>query len=94
MLFVPYGRILRHDGNPPLLFEIHGVHHPLCDLLILPEGAGLLEHGIDEGRLAVIDVGDDDDISYVLFSQLCCCSFKKASPLVRRMISLDQGKGG
>ncbi len=78
---VPYGRILRHDGNPPLFFKIHGVHDPLCDLLILPEGASLLEHGIDEGCFTVINVGDDDNISNVLFSQVYCRSFKRHPPL-------------
>ena len=78
---VPYGRILRHDGNPPLPFEIHRVHHPLCDLLILPEGASLLEHGINEGRFTMINVGNDNNISYVLLSQMCCLSFKRHPPL-------------
>ena len=30
-----------------------------------PEGAGLAQHGVDEGGLAVIDVGDDGDVADV-----------------------------
>ena len=30
------------------------------------EGPGLPEHGVDEGGLAVIDVGDDGDVAQVL----------------------------
>ncbi len=78
---VPYGRILRHDGNAPFAFEIHGVHHPLRYFLMLPEGARLLEHGIDKSRFAVINVGNNRNISYVLLSHACCISFKKHTPL-------------
>ena len=42
------------------------VHHALgLDLLALPEHAGLAQHGVDEGRLAVIDVGDDGHVAVV-----------------------------
>ncbi|GAA4773972.1 hypothetical protein GCM10023329_22470 [Streptomyces sanyensis] len=30
------------------------------------EGTGLLEHGVDDGRLAVVDVGDDGDVADVV----------------------------
>ncbi len=33
--------------------------------LVLAEGAGLLQHVIDQRRLAVVDVGDDGDITDV-----------------------------
>jgi hypothetical protein len=50
------------DSNP-LALERVGVHHALGDDLIIPEGAGLAEHLVDEGRLPVIDVRDDGDIT-------------------------------
>jgi hypothetical protein len=34
-------------------------------VLVLPEGAGLREHGVDERRLPVVDVGDDRDVADV-----------------------------
>jgi hypothetical protein len=42
------------------------VEHALRNLLVLPEGAGLPEHGVDERRLPVIDVGDDRDVAQVV----------------------------
>src|SRR5206468_2664688 len=46
------------------------VHDPLVDAalvsLVSREGAGLPEHGVDEGRLAMVDVGDDRDVAEVI----------------------------
>ena len=54
---------LGHDRDAALFFEIVGIHHAFGDALILAERARLLEQTIDEGRLAVVDVGDDGDIA-------------------------------
>ena len=40
--------------------------HALGDVLVGAEGAGLPEHGVDEGGLAVVDVGHDGDVADVL----------------------------
>ena len=40
-----------------------GIHDPLGDALVLAERAGLLQELVDEGRLAVVDVGDDGDVA-------------------------------
>jgi hypothetical protein len=52
---------------PFLLFQIHGIHDPLLGgaSFVGPEGASLLEELIDERGLAMIDVGDDGDVSDV-----------------------------
>ncbi len=62
-------RVLGEDRDPLLLLEVHRVHHPLGDVLALAEGAGLPEHGVDQRRLAVVDVGDDRDVPEVV----CVC---------------------
>ena len=54
---------LGEDGDAALALEVVGVHHPLGDALVLAEGAGLLQQPIDQRRLAVVDVGDDGDVS-------------------------------
>ncbi len=59
------GRVLGQDGDALFPLEVHGVHHPVGDLLVGPEGAGLAEHGVDQGGLAVVDVGDDGDVSEI-----------------------------
>ena len=38
----------------------------LVDVLARPERAGLPQHRVDQRRLAVVDVGDDRDVAYVL----------------------------
>ena len=62
---VPNGRVLGEDRDPLLPLEIGGVHDPLGDVLAGPKRAGLPEHGVDERRLAMVDVGDDGDVAEV-----------------------------
>ena len=59
------GGVLREDGDALLALEVTGVHRTFVDVLVGAEGAGLPEHGIDEGGLAVVDVGNDGDIADV-----------------------------
>ncbi len=56
-------RVLGEDGDALLALEVHRVHDPIVDLLVGPEGAGLPEHGVDQGGLPVVDVGDDGGIA-------------------------------
>ena len=61
-------RVLGANRDALLLFQIHGVHQAL-DLslrLVGAEGSGLLQKTVDERGLAVVDVGDDRDVSDVL----------------------------
>ena len=59
------GGVLRQDGDAVLALEVDRVHDALDDRLVLAEGAGLPEHGVDERGLAVVDVGDDGEVSQV-----------------------------
>ena len=58
-----HGRVLGEDGDAPLPLERVGVHHPLLHLLVGPERPRLPEHLIHQGGLAVIDVGDDRQVT-------------------------------
>ena len=60
------GRVLGHDGDALLALQVHGVHDPLGHGLVLAEEPRLPEHGVDQGGLAVVDVGDDGNVSNVL----------------------------
>ena len=62
---VPNGGVLGEDRDPLLPLEIHGVHDPLGDVLPRAKRPGLPEHGVDERRLAVVDVGDDRNVAEV-----------------------------
>src|SRR5207248_196268 len=57
------GSVLRANGDSFFAFEIHRIHHPLLDLLIGAEGAGLAQELIDERGLAVVDVRNDGDVT-------------------------------
>ena len=62
---VSHRGVLGQDGDALLPFEVHGVHDPFDHLLVGPEGTGLVQEGVDEGRLAMIDVGDDGDVAQI-----------------------------
>ena len=57
------GAVLGKDGDAALFFEVVAVHHPLCHLLVLAERARLPQQLVDQGGLAVVDVGDDGDVA-------------------------------
>ena len=56
---------LGQNGDAALALQIVGVHGAIRHLLVLAERTGLLEELVDEGRLAVVDVGDDGDVTKV-----------------------------
>ena len=55
--------MLREDRDAALALEVVRVHDALGDRLVVAEDARLPEHVVDEGGLAVVDVGDDGDVS-------------------------------
>ena len=57
------GQIFGLNGNPFFAFEIHRVHRALLHFLVFTVGAALLEQAVHEGSFAVINVGDDGDIT-------------------------------
>ncbi len=65
---VPDGGVLGHNGDAALTLEVAGVHHAVDHFLVFPVDAGLLEHLVDEGRLAVVDVRDDGNVSQLVHS--------------------------
>jgi hypothetical protein len=52
------------DSDAPFAFEVHRVEQ-LCPHLALGDGVGELEDAIGQGRLAVVDVGDDREVADV-----------------------------
>ena len=57
--------LLGQDGDASLALEVHRVHDPIDHDLVDPKGTGLSQHGVDQGGLAMVDVGDDGDIADV-----------------------------
>ena len=55
--------VLGKDGDAALTLQVIGVHHAVHNLLILTIDARLLQHFIHERGLAVVNVGNDGDVS-------------------------------
>ncbi len=64
---VVHGRVLGQDRDPLLTLEVGGIHHPIGDGLVRvrAERAGLAQHRVDEGGLAVVDVGHDRHVAQI-----------------------------
>ena len=60
------GSILGQDGDPTFSFLIVGVHDPFLHLLVGPEYTALLQHGIHQGSLTVVDVSDDGNVTQII----------------------------
>ena len=58
-------RRLGEDRDAALALEVVRIHRALGDLLVLTEGAGLLQQAVDQRGLAVVDMGDDGDVAQV-----------------------------
>ena len=54
---------LGEDGDAPLALLVVGVHDPVDEGGVLAEGARRTQEGIDQGGLAVVDVGDERDVA-------------------------------
>ena len=48
---------------PQFLFLVVGIHGPFGHLLVLADGAGLLEQLVHKGGLAMVNMGDDGDVA-------------------------------
>ena len=62
-VFEPHG--LRLDGDAALALDIHGVEH-LLDHVALRHRPRLLDETVGQRRLAVVDMGDDREVSDIL----------------------------
>jgi len=60
------GCVLCQNRNPAFSFQIIGIHDAFLDLLVFPEDLSLFQHGINQGRLPMIHMRDDRNISDIL----------------------------
>ena len=63
MVFQPYGA--RLDGYSPLALNVHVVEKLLFHVA-QRDGLGLFENSVRKGGFAVVDMGDDAEISYFI----------------------------
>ena len=65
MAAVVYRSVFAQDGNAAFTFQIVGVHNAVHGLLVLAVYAALLEHLVNQGCLAVVNVSDNCYISNI-----------------------------
>ena len=57
------------DRDAALAFELVRIERALGNLLVGAESAALAQHRVDQGRLAMVDMGDDRDVANVHLMQ-------------------------
>ena len=59
-----HGGVLRQDGDALFLLQVTGVHQAFDGVVTaVGQRAGLPQHRVDQGRLAMVDVSDDGDVA-------------------------------
>src|ERR1700739_4415406 len=59
-------RILGQNGDAALAFQVVGIHYALDNSFVGAKYAALAEHGVHQRRFAVVHVGDNGDIAYLM----------------------------
>ena len=69
---LPHHRaVLGGNGDSALALEIHGVHQPLVHVLVGAKESALMKHGVHQGGFAMVDMGDDGDVSQRVVDRFC-----------------------
>ena len=55
--------VLCHDRDAALALEVHRVHHAFNHGLVLAVRSRLFQHRVHEGRLSVVNVSDNGNVS-------------------------------
>ena len=58
-----HGGVLGQDGDALFPFQVTAVHDAILHFTAFVQGARLPQHRVDQGGLAVVDVGDDGDVA-------------------------------
>jgi hypothetical protein len=61
--FIGDGHVFGHDGDALLPLQVHAVQDPFGYLFVFPEDAALPEHGVRQGGLPMIHVGNNGDVA-------------------------------
>ena len=64
--FIMDGGVFGQDRDAAFPFQIVGIHHAVHHGLVFAVDTALLEHLIHQRRFAVVDVGNDSDISQII----------------------------
>ena len=62
---VEHRGVLREDGNTLFALQVTGVHHAFFHVSVGGKRVRLLQHGVDEGRLTVVNVGHNSNVAEI-----------------------------
>ena len=65
-VFVSDGNVFRQDGDTPFPFQVVIVENKFSGVLVFSEQIARQQHFVDECGFAVVDVGNNRNVSYVL----------------------------
>ena len=68
--FVAHADVLGEDGDAAFALEVVVVEDEFAGLLVVAEELGLMKHTVDEGGLAMVDVGYNSNITNVLHKKM------------------------
>ena len=60
------GAVFGQDGDAALTLDVAAVHDALGHDLVVAERAALAEHGVHQGGLAVVNMGDDGHVAQIV----------------------------
>ena len=66
------GRVLGQNGDAALALQFVRIHHALDVVLVGAKSATLLQHGVNQRGLAVVDVRDDGDVANAQTQSMVC----------------------
>ena len=64
------GAVLGQNRDAALTLDVAGVHDALGHLLVGTESTGLLQHLVDQGGFAVVNVRDDRDVAEIFLNHI------------------------
>jgi len=79
---VANGGVFRQDGDTALAFQVVRVHDLADHLFVFPKHAALPKQGVDDRGLAVVDMGDDRNVTQLvhLFDHVLVSVLPDVSP--------------
>ncbi len=81
VVVVVKGGVLGKNRDAALFFEVVRVHDTVGHDLVGAEGSALAQHRVDEGGLAMVDVGDDGDVEDGLKGDSGRCAHGECFPV-------------
>jgi hypothetical protein len=60
-----HGGVLGQDRDALFPFQVAAVHHTVLQITAFVQRTGLPQHGVNQGRLAVVDVRDNGDVAEI-----------------------------